>query len=158
MIEYEFWNVSISRTKSQNAVCQWLTQAAEFQGWELDRLRRERAAEGRDLTRVGSVDPLIRALAGDDPRAVVAHLGNDLEAAALSLMPTLRRTLRAGAEAGALHGMVSGSGPTCVFFCADHDSALAVATELSGAGVAREVRLATGPAGGARLLDTPTRK
>lgn len=41
MIEYEFWNVSISRTKSQNAVCQWLTQAAEFQGWELDRLRKD---------------------------------------------------------------------------------------------------------------------
>lgn len=125
---------------------------------ELDRLRDVRAAEGRDLTRVGSSDPLVQALAGDDPRAVAGHLGNDLEAAALSLMPALRRTLRAGSEAGALHGMVSGSGPTCLFFCADHDSALAVATELSEVGVARQVRIASGPAGGARILETPTRK
>ena len=43
MIDYEFWDVSISRTKSQNAVCQWLTQAAEFQGWELHRLRKDRS-------------------------------------------------------------------------------------------------------------------
>lgn len=42
MIEYEFWNVSFPRTKSRGAVCQWLTQAAEFQGWELDRLRKDR--------------------------------------------------------------------------------------------------------------------
>lgn len=125
---------------------------------ELDRLRGERAAEGRDLARMGSADPLIRALADDDPAAVAAQLGNDLQAAALSLMPALRRTLRAGEEAGALHAMVSGSGPTCLFVCADHDSALAVATEVSGHGVAREVRLASGPVGGAHVLDTPTRK
>ncbi len=41
MIEYEFWNLSIPRTQSRNAVCQWLTTAAEVQGWELDRLRRD---------------------------------------------------------------------------------------------------------------------
>ncbi|GAA3524533.1 hypothetical protein AFL01nite_15070 [Aeromicrobium flavum] len=45
MIDYEFWNVSISRTKSVNAVCQWLTQAAEFQGWELDRLRKDTSGQ-----------------------------------------------------------------------------------------------------------------
>jgi hypothetical protein len=42
MIEYEFWNLTIPREKSRQAVCQWLTQAAEFQGWELERLRRDR--------------------------------------------------------------------------------------------------------------------
>ncbi|MET1132510.1 MAG: DUF5703 family protein [Aeromicrobium sp.] len=41
MIDYEFWDVSIDRTKSRNAVCQWLTQAAEFQGWELHHLRKD---------------------------------------------------------------------------------------------------------------------
>lgn len=45
MIEYEFWDLSISRSKSVQAVCQWLTQAAEFQGWELDRLRKDRTGE-----------------------------------------------------------------------------------------------------------------
>lgn len=43
MIEYEFWNLSIPRSQSRGAVCQWLTQAAELQGWELDRLRRDRS-------------------------------------------------------------------------------------------------------------------
>lgn len=41
MIDYEFWDLSISRTKSLNAVCQMLTQAAELQGWELHRLRKD---------------------------------------------------------------------------------------------------------------------
>ena len=37
----------------------------------------------------------------------------------------------------------------------DDDAAIAVATELSGAGVAREVRVARGPVGGARVLESP---
>ncbi len=40
-MEYEFWNLTIDRTKSRNAVCHMLTQAAEYQGWELERLRRD---------------------------------------------------------------------------------------------------------------------
>ncbi len=45
MIDYEFWDLSIDRTKSSKAVCQWLTQAAEFHGWELDRLRKDRSGQ-----------------------------------------------------------------------------------------------------------------
>ncbi|MEH3034488.1 MAG: DUF5703 family protein [Aeromicrobium erythreum] len=41
MVEYEFWNLSIPRTQSRNAVCRMLTDAAEYQGWELDRLRKD---------------------------------------------------------------------------------------------------------------------
>ncbi len=41
MVEYEFWNLAIPRTQSRNAVCRMLTQAAEYQGWELDRLRKD---------------------------------------------------------------------------------------------------------------------
>lgn len=119
---------------------------------ELDRLR-----AGREMPRVGEVEALVRALGVGDPATVAATMGNDLEAAALSLMPALRKTLRAGTEAGALHGMVSGSGPTCLFFCTDHRSALAVATEISEVGVAREVRIAHGPVGGARVIETPPR-
>lgn len=134
---------------------------------ELDRLRAERdpADPGRDpadpergLPRAGGVDPLVVALAGDDPAAVAGLLANDMEAAALSLMPALRRTLRVGREAGALHGMVSGSGPTCLFFCTDRDHAIAVAAEISEHGVAREVRVTRGPVGGAHIVDDPTGK
>ena len=118
---------------------------------ELDRLRAERT----DLPSAGSTDPLVSALAWDNPEAVADLLINDMEPAALSLMPELRRTLRVGEEAGALYGMVSGSGPTCLFFCHDRDHAISVAAELSEAGVAREVRITRGPVAGAHILDSP---
>lgn len=115
---------------------------------ELERLR----ADG-DPPRVGSHDPVVEALASGDPRQLAPLLGNDLQAAAISLRPGLRRTLRAGITAGALAGIVSGSGPTCAFLCSDADSALAVAAELAGAGVCRTVRVAHGPVPGARVVD-----
>ena len=45
MIEYEFWNLTIDRRKSRGAVCHMLTQAAEYQGWELQRLRKDVSGE-----------------------------------------------------------------------------------------------------------------
>lgn len=97
---------------------------------------------------IGSPDVLLQALAGGDLPTIAATLGNDLQAAALSLYPELRYTLRAGQEAGALAGLVSGSGPTCAFLCEDANSALAVSAELAGAGVCRMVRTASGPVPG----------
>ncbi|MGV9672810.1 MULTISPECIES: 4-(cytidine 5'-diphospho)-2-C-methyl-D-erythritol kinase [unclassified Gordonia (in: high G+C Gram-positive bacteria)] len=114
---------------------------------ELDRLRAD-----RDLTPDPDElrpDALVQALAAGDPHVIAPLLHNDLQPAALSLQPGLRRTLRAGIDAGALGGIVSGSGPTCMFLCADADAAVAVAAELSGAGVARSVRTASGPVSGA---------
>jgi len=40
-VQYEFWNLSIPRTQSRQAVHRLLTDAAEFHGWELERLRRD---------------------------------------------------------------------------------------------------------------------
>jgi 4-diphosphocytidyl-2-C-methyl-D-erythritol kinase len=113
---------------------------------ELDRLR-----ERGEPPRLGSPDELMQALASGDPARVGPLLGNDLQAAALSLEPGLRRTLRAGIEAGAIAGIVSGSGPTCAFLCASEDHAVEVGAELSGAGVCRTVRVARGPVSGARV-------
>lgn len=45
MVEYEFWNLTIDRTKSRSAVCRLLTDAAEYQGWELDRLRKDSSGQ-----------------------------------------------------------------------------------------------------------------
>jgi 4-diphosphocytidyl-2-C-methyl-D-erythritol kinase len=114
---------------------------------ELDRLR----ADGRP-PRIGPAEPVLEALASGDPRQLALLLGNDLQAAAVSLRPGLRRTLRAGVNAGALAGVVSGSGPTCAFLCSDADAALRVAAELAGAGVCRTVRVAHGPVPGARAI------
>lgn len=95
--------------------------------------------------------PLLRALRLGDPRAIATELVNDLQPAAISLHPPLRRVLDTGVELGALAGMVSGSGPTCAFLAEDRESAVALAAELAGAGVARGVRAVSGPVGGAHL-------
>lgn len=121
---------------------------------EIDRLRDTR---DHDLPpRLQSAEPVLAALATGDPAALAPLLGNDLQPAALTLDPGLRRTLRAGVEAGALAGVVSGSGPTCAFLCASAGSAVDVGTELAGAGVCRTVRVASGPVHGARVVPSPT--
>lgn len=114
---------------------------------ELDRLR----ATGNP-PRLDGVQPMLSALVSGDPRAVADAMGNDLQAAAISLQPGLRHTLRAGLEAGALGGIVSGSGPTVAFLCQDSQSAADVAAELAGSGTCKSVRIATGPAPGARVI------
>ncbi|TRW78290.1 4-(cytidine 5'-diphospho)-2-C-methyl-D-erythritol kinase [Mycolicibacterium sp. 018/SC-01/001] len=121
---------------------------------EIDRLR---DAQDRSLpARLESAEPVLAALATGDPAALAPLLGNDLQPAALTLDPALRRTLRAGVEAGALAGVVSGSGPTCAFLCRSAGSAVDVGTELAGAGVCRTVRVASGPVHGARVVPSST--
>jgi 4-diphosphocytidyl-2-C-methyl-D-erythritol kinase len=114
---------------------------------EVDRLR-----EVGSPPRLSDPEPVLTALSAGDPHELAPLLGNDLQVAALSLEPNLRRTLRAGVEAGALAGIVSGSGPTCAFLCASADEAVAVGAELAGAGVCRTVRVASGPVHGARVV------
>lgn len=114
---------------------------------ELDRMR----AAG-DPPRVGPVEPMLAALATGDTAAVAAALANDLQAAAFSLHPELRRTLRRGLEAGALGGVVSGSGPTVALLCTDPAAAAEVAAEMAGSGTCRSVKVATGPVPGARVV------
>jgi len=96
-------------------------------------------------------DDLMTALRQRNPAVLGAALGNDLQAAALSLRPELADVLKAGYAAGAIAGLVSGSGPTCVFLTTDAAHAERVADGLSGAGVCRDVRTARGPMPGARV-------
>ncbi|GAA1439536.1 4-(cytidine 5'-diphospho)-2-C-methyl-D-erythritol kinase [Mycobacterium cookii] len=117
---------------------------------ELDRLR-----EIGSPPRLDEAEPVVAALATGDPEQLAPLLGNELQSAALSMKPALRRVLRAGVEAGALAGIVSGSGPTCTFLCRSAPSAVDVGIELSGAGVCRTVRVASGPVHGARVVPTP---
>jgi len=114
---------------------------------ELDRMR----VLG-DPPAAGEPDRLINALRTHDPAALGRLLANDLQAAAVSLRPELRRTLRVGFDLGALGGVVSGSGPTCAFLARSREGAVRLAAALAGAGVCRTVRVAFGPVAGARVV------
>jgi 4-diphosphocytidyl-2-C-methyl-D-erythritol kinase len=100
---------------------------------------------------------LMSALRSGDSAAVGPLLSNDLQAAAVSLRPGLRRTLEAGKEFGALGAIVSGSGPTCAFLAADAARARELAVALTGAGVCRGVVRVKGPAAGAALAAAKAR-
>ena len=112
----------------------------------LDRLRRVVPPEA-------ALDAaLMSALRSGDASRVGQRLSNDLQPAALSLFPALRKTLTAGLELGALGALVAGSGPTCVFLAASAERALELAVSLSGAGVCRSVARVSGPAPGAAVV------
>jgi 4-diphosphocytidyl-2-C-methyl-D-erythritol kinase len=101
---------------------------------------------------IGAPDALLGALADGDLATVANELGNDLEAAVLSLRPELAVTLDSGRQAGALAGVVSGSGPTCAFLCADVGSAEVVARALRSTAVCSDALVATGPVPGAQVV------
>jgi 4-diphosphocytidyl-2-C-methyl-D-erythritol kinase len=98
--------------------------------------------------------PLMTALRSGDPVAVGQHLTNDLQPAAVSMRPDLRRALTAGREFGAVGAMVSGSGPTCLFLAKSSEHARELAVSLTGAGICRAVALASGPVPGAALVSS----
>jgi 4-diphosphocytidyl-2-C-methyl-D-erythritol kinase len=96
-------------------------------------------------------DELMTALRQRRPEVLGAALGNDLQPAALSLRPALADVLKAGTEAGAVTGIVSGSGPTCVFLATDAAHAGRLAADLNDSGVCRQALTARGPMPGARV-------
>jgi 4-diphosphocytidyl-2-C-methyl-D-erythritol kinase len=114
---------------------------------ELDRLR----DSPWPPTALENADALMTALRQRRPEVLGAALGNDLQPAALALRPELADVLKAGYDAGAVAGIVSGSGPTCVFLASDGPHADRVAARLNTAGVCREARTARGPMPGARV-------
>ncbi|MFJ4676422.1 4-(cytidine 5'-diphospho)-2-C-methyl-D-erythritol kinase [Kitasatospora sp. NPDC088783] len=124
---------------------------------ECDRLREEsgRGSSVEDVP-VPDADPaLLAALAEGDPVALAAALGNDLQAAAVSLRPALADTLHAGTEAGALAALVSGSGPTCAFLAKDADAAAHLAAALRASGTCRTAHATHGPVPGAQVVSAP---
>ncbi|MFD5703911.1 4-(cytidine 5'-diphospho)-2-C-methyl-D-erythritol kinase [Streptomyces lasiicapitis] len=97
-------------------------------------------------------EALLEALRTGDATALAAALANDLQPAALSLFPSLTDTLKTGTAAGALAGIVSGSGPTTAFLVKDAESAARVAEALLASGTCRAARVAEAPAPGATVL------
>ncbi|MFF1686379.1 4-(cytidine 5'-diphospho)-2-C-methyl-D-erythritol kinase [Streptomyces sp. NPDC058254] len=116
---------------------------------EFDRLAE---TAGRAVPDPEASPALLDALRSGDTAALAATLTNDLQPAALSLFPALKGTLDAGTAAGALAGLVSGSGPTTAFLCVDEKSAHTVAAALTASGTCRSVRVTTSPAPGATVV------
>lgn len=94
--------------------------------------------------------PVLQALRSGDPVQLSASLYNDLQAVAVNERPELEKTIRRGVRAGALHGIVSGSGPTVALLCSDPETAQSVQSSLRQAGL--EALHVHGPVHGARIL------
>lgn len=109
----------------------------------------DRLTEGR-LIEPPTISPaVLSALRSGTLPGVAQGMANDLQAPALSLQPDLADTLQRGVDAGALAGIVSGSGPTVAFLL---DSAGQRLDSLAGGSV-REVVYCHGPVPGARLVE-----
>ena len=93
---------------------------------------------------------LLRALSSGDPLALAAALHNDLEAPAVDLRPELGALLEHGESEGALRGLLSGSGPTCLFLCEDADAARTLAVALTAS--YDTVLVAPAPVAGAHVV------
>ena len=116
---------------------------------ECDRLR-----EGLSISSPAVSEQLMQALRAGDAKALGKSLTNELQSAACSLRPALRLVLDVGVDYGALGGIVSGSGPTVAFLVSDDDHAMDLTVALSASGVVSSVVRATGPAHGARIIES----
>lgn len=115
---------------------------------ECDRLR-----AGRALPEPRVPAGMMQALRSGDAQALGAALSNDLQPAAVNLLPDLERVLEVGSDYGALGGVVSGSGPTVAFLVRDAEHALDLSVALTASGVVRSVRRVRGPVPGARVVE-----
>lgn len=96
--------------------------------------------------------PVVEAVASGEPLRLARAMHNDLEEPAVDLRPELGDLIDRGSAAGALRGMVSGSGPTVVFLADGREGADALAHELQAH---HDVVLVThGPAAGAHVVGT----
>lgn len=98
------------------------------------------------------VTDVAQALVSGDVHRLAKVLKNDLQPAALSLRPDLRKTLEIGKDAGALAGIVSGSGPTIAFLCEDAAQAEEVRTQVTLELPKTRGYVTSSPAPGVRIL------
>lgn len=110
---------------------------------KLDEMRGERGAgseripgegEGGEAQLWDGARLMGAAMAAGDARSVATLMRNDLQQAALALAPRLAETLAAGHDAGALAGIVSGSGPTVALLAAGEAEARRIAETLRASG------------------------
>lgn len=96
---------------------------------------------------------VLSALRSADPVALGRALANDLQPAALALLPRLGEVLTTARSLGALGALVSGSGPTVALLARDAAAAAALASALAARDVAACVLPADGPVPGAGVVE-----
>ncbi len=116
----------------------------------LDELRMARGDDPSAFAEANVAAALLAALQSGDALEVAKLIKNDLQEAALDLMPELAQTIEAGLAAGALAGMVSGSGPTIALLAQDEEAAEQIANILAFQGI--NAIAACGPSAGAKLV------
>jgi 4-diphosphocytidyl-2-C-methyl-D-erythritol kinase len=97
-------------------------------------------------------DKLMKALAAHDLDQVRLGLHNDLQNSAERLCPGVSEILQEGPDIGGVAALVSGSGPTVAFLCADTEGAIELTVGLSTMRQVRAVHRARGPVPGARVV------
>lgn len=98
---------------------------------KLDEIRAARGENPELVATPSKPRELISALQFGDAREVARYLHNDLQEAAVALMPELSITMHAGLAAGALAAMVSGSGPTVAMLAESAAAAESIANHLA---------------------------
>lgn len=115
---------------------------------KIDELR----AAGKGSNPTMDTSAVAQALMSGRPEALAKVLRNDLQAATLSLRPDLRKILDTGMAAGALTGIVSGSGPTCAFLCEDEETAGEVVAQVMFDNKGTRGIVTTSPAPGIEVI------
>ncbi|MBG6224139.1 4-diphosphocytidyl-2-C-methyl-D-erythritol kinase [Arthrobacter sp. CAN_A2] len=109
-----------------------------------------RLREGIDPDPQPDIDPaILGAMRAGDAPGLAPLLHNDLQRASIELAPVLGDILETGKAAGALAGIVSGSGPTIAFLARSSGHAAELATLLGTEGL--QAMTVHGPAHGARI-------
>lgn len=107
---------------------------------------------GADDFEQGQRNDMMAALRSGNPSSLAEVLYNDLQEPAFDLRPELADVMAEGMRLGAEGAIVSGSGPTIAFLADNEVAAMDLASGLAALGVCRDVRRATSPVPGARLV------
>ncbi|MHA7239350.1 4-(cytidine 5'-diphospho)-2-C-methyl-D-erythritol kinase [Arthrobacter sp. TMS1-12-1] len=110
-----------------------------------------RLRDGIDPDPQPDIDPsILGAMRSGDAVGLAPLLRNDLQQASIHLAPELGDILETGKAAGALAGIVSGSGPTIAFLTRSSGHAAELESLLDTAGL--QAMTVHGPAHGARIV------
>ena len=101
---------------------------------QLDVMRVNQGIDVSSLEAPEVPEDLLEALASGDIAEIAKLMHNDLEIAAVAMLPELAETLEAGRKAGSVRSMVSGSGPTIAHLAKNAIHAEQIATRLEAAG------------------------